>query len=380
MLSPERRKLLLEHLRSNGSTRIADLVRLLGVSDVTVRRDLNALERQGMVRRFHGGVTPTRLDSPHQASIQGTTIQGTTIQGTGPMRLGVLVPGSGYYKPVLAGATEEAARSGAQLALALLRYEPEPYPDPATIKTLLREGIDGLLFTPSTEVSRYPRIADEVRSLPVPVVLIERQLDSSTLVDQFDHVVSDHRTGARLAVEHLARLGHSRIGLVVKDIGPTMALVREGYLEAATALGLDGGPLVLPVPQVDQADRNPDQRLGEALAELKDNGATAVLIHSDAEAITLTQKALASGLRVPRDLAIVSYDDDLAAFASVRLTAIAPPKRSLGRAGVALLVARLREGSARPVHHLTLQPRLVIRDSCGAGGPGRGRKPANDGM
>jgi DNA-binding LacI/PurR family transcriptional regulator len=363
MLSPERRDQLLDHLRSNGSTRITELVGVLGVSDVTVRRDVDALEREGLVRRFHGGVTLARADAPDPGG------EPDTAAG---FRLGVLMPGNSYYRRVLTGAKEAAASSGAQLALALLRYDPEP--DLAVLQTLLRDGIDGLLFTPTADMRKHPGFADQLRSLPVPVVLIERKLDAARLADRLDHVVSNHHSGARLAVEHLAGLGHRRIGLVAKDISPTTPPVSEGYLHAMAALGLAGNALVLSVPQLDQAERHPDQRLGEALTALTGHGATAVLVHGDAEAVTFLQKALARGIRVPRDLAMVSYDDELAALAPVPLTAVAPPKYHLGRAGVSLLIARLREGAARPVHHLTLQPTLAVRDSCGGQAGGRGRR------
>lgn len=64
---------------------------------------------------------------------------------------------------------------------------------------------------------------------------------------------------------------------------------------------------------------------------------------------------------------MVSYDDDDTALSGVPLTAVAPPKRILGAGAVELLVTRLRgDGGEWPVRHLTLQPTLVIRDSCGA--------------
>jgi DeoR family transcriptional regulator of aga operon len=51
----ERRHLALEHLSENGEVKVASLSQLAGVSEMTVRRDLEALEREGLVRRVHGG-------------------------------------------------------------------------------------------------------------------------------------------------------------------------------------------------------------------------------------------------------------------------------------------------------------------------------------
>ena len=55
MLAGERRELILSHAEAAGEVRVSDLTELLGVSDMTVRRDLNHLERHGWLRKVHGG-------------------------------------------------------------------------------------------------------------------------------------------------------------------------------------------------------------------------------------------------------------------------------------------------------------------------------------
>lgn len=67
-LAPRRRGRILEEVRRAGGVRVSDLTRLLGVSDMTVRRDLDALARQGLLAKVHGGATaldaPTSADEP----------------------------------------------------------------------------------------------------------------------------------------------------------------------------------------------------------------------------------------------------------------------------------------------------------------------------
>jgi DeoR/GlpR family transcriptional regulator of sugar metabolism len=68
MLARQRQALILDLVRQVGAVRVADLVRDLEVSDMTVRRDLEALAEQGLVERVHGGATaPSRLAS-HEPS------------------------------------------------------------------------------------------------------------------------------------------------------------------------------------------------------------------------------------------------------------------------------------------------------------------------
>ncbi len=57
MLAPQRHAYILDRLRSEGAVRVSDLVRQLDVSDMTVRRDLEALEAQGYLVKVHGGAT-----------------------------------------------------------------------------------------------------------------------------------------------------------------------------------------------------------------------------------------------------------------------------------------------------------------------------------
>ncbi len=66
MLAPQRHAYILDRLRADGAVRVADLVRQLHVSDMTVRRDLEVLESQGHLVKVHGGATLLRESSVHE--------------------------------------------------------------------------------------------------------------------------------------------------------------------------------------------------------------------------------------------------------------------------------------------------------------------------
>ena len=72
---------------------------------------------------------------------------------------------------------------------------------------------------------------------------------------------------------------------------------------------------------------------------------------------------------MPEDLALIAYEDEVAGLADVPLSAIAPPKRSVGELAAKLLLQRLAERrsglSPAPRQHLELLPELRIRSSCG---------------
>ena len=57
MLARQRQARILERVRETGAVRVADLVHELGVSDMTVRRDLEVLDERGLLEKVHGGAT-----------------------------------------------------------------------------------------------------------------------------------------------------------------------------------------------------------------------------------------------------------------------------------------------------------------------------------
>ena len=89
-----------------------------------------------------------------------------------------------------------------------------------------------------------------------------------------------------------------------------------------------------------------------------------MLVHSDREGIGLVQQMEARGLRVPEDISVVSYDDELAGLFSPALTAVRPARDALGAAAVDLLVARHADPN-RPIHRIVISPELYVRESTG---------------
>ena len=111
--------------------------------------------------------------------------------------------------------------------------------------------------------------------------------------------------------------------------------------------------------------QNPRHRelIADILRRCADTGTTALVVHSDPDAISMAQYCAERGVSIPDDLAIVSYDDEVADLAEPALTAIRPPKSHVGRLAVELMVSRLLEGSRRPTQRVLVAPELVIRNS-----------------
>ncbi|QGZ47650.1 MULTISPECIES: DeoR/GlpR family DNA-binding transcription regulator [Streptomyces] len=70
LLAEQRRALILDEVRRRGGVRVNELTRRLNVSDMTVRRDLDALARQGVVEKVHGGAVPVVETSSHEPGFE----------------------------------------------------------------------------------------------------------------------------------------------------------------------------------------------------------------------------------------------------------------------------------------------------------------------
>ncbi|MFE5596774.1 GntR family transcriptional regulator [Streptomyces sp. NPDC056549] len=329
-----------------------------GLSVTTVRRAYEDLVALGLVERRQGAGT----FAAHRAE-----------RDRADRRIvGVLVPDTTFYYPrVLQGIEKELAAAGARLVLACSHYDPAE--EDAAVERLLSAGVHGLLLVPSLHTATDPgRRAEELLALPVPAVLVERRLAAHGPGDPTEHVCTDHEGGAYDAVRHLRALGHERFGLVARTDAPTTAPIESGFARALGDLGLPAATYERDV----MARWDPD-RADRALAALRDGGVTAALCFGDREAALMLGAARRAGLRVPRDLALISYDNEFADVAETPLTAVSPPKYQLGRLAAQILLRRLAEGDAAPLHQVQLRPRLVVRASCGGrteGDPQKSKK------
>ncbi|RKN05977.1 LacI family DNA-binding transcriptional regulator [Streptomyces radicis] len=366
MLATERHGLLVKELEASGVLKITELAARLGVSRATIRRDLMDLEAAGLVTRVRGGAVLAASEAVERsagvAGVAGAATEPTA--GTGPQVLGLLVPAATHYYPsVVAGVRAVAATRGARVVISLTDYAQTR--DLDALDELNASSATGLLIA-SADGHHPPRGAlDRLRARGLPFVLLERQPDDGFAPSEF--VASDHRQGAFAAVRHLVNLGHDKVGLFTNG-GPTAPLIREGYEAAVRLL-----PLAPSSPAVDSGSPVLGSTRAAAtydrfLAECRATGTRAALVHSDHDAIELMRRMRAQGLGVPDDLALVAYEDEIASLADVPLTAVAPYKRELGEEAARLLLDRLASPApgAVPVRQLFLQPRLVVRASCGA--------------
>lgn len=356
LLAAERRAHVLAALERDGAVRVAQLMDELGVAPVTLRRDLAQLERDGLLLRVHGGaVAPADGSGPAAEAPAHPVI----AHRTGSIAL--LVPSLNYYWPgVVRGAEAEAKRIGMDIVLRGASYELQDE-RPVLDRLVHADGVRGLIVAPNTDTPHAQDVVQWLSSSGLPSVLVERDAVLLPEGAPVESVTTDHALGAVLAARHLASLGHRRVALIISRNSPTSRKITAGWEAACAELGLtpsDHFESVLPPRTSPDFSAVVHATLDSALA----NSVTAIVVHSDPEAMAFVDLALDRGISVPGDLSVIAYDDEVAELFTPALTAVSPPRGSVGEAAVDLIARRLDDPD-RPVHRVVLSPRLNVRGS-----------------
>jgi DNA-binding LacI/PurR family transcriptional regulator len=248
-----------------------------------------------------------------------------------------------FFSRVLRGAQRAAQAAGYTVALVDTandrRWEEQSF-------EALRAGpVDGYLLF---EVS-----APEALGPDPNVVLVEAE------APRRPSVRFDAEGGAEAAVSHLVGLGHRRIGHLAADFdAPTFHLREAARRRVLSQAGLDPDdqPRTLTSIGIDDAR--------DAARALLDQQPTGVFCDDDIIAAGLYLAARERGLRVPRDLSIVGFDDmDFARVLEPPLTTVALDAELLGATAFALLEARM--GGRRTRRRVVLPAELLVRESTG---------------
>ncbi len=218
-----------------------------------------------------------------------------------------------------------------------------------------RQRLYGVIMPPS--VSEDERVIDLLRELDCPYVRI-----ASVALDEPEvMVVTNDGVGAAEAANHLADLGHSRIGLVRgPDLFRSSAVRGKGFVDALAARGI---PLDPDLDFKGAYTFESGVEAGHALLSLT-TPPSAIFALNDDMAIGVMQAARERGLELPRDLSVVGFDDlPMAARVWPNLTSVRLPIRDMGRMAAEKLLAPLRGVDPAKLQQQEVRPALVMRKS-----------------
>ena len=269
--------------------------------------------------------------------------------------VGVLLPelSEGYAASIMSGIEDQLLKEGYFYFVASHRGRPdliEEYP-----LMLIDRAVEGLILV-NTPLSR---------ALTVPAVSISGHRRVKGVVN----VGVDNEKGAFLAMEHIVKLGHTRIAFFKGHPGSADTTYRwTGVCRAAATLGITISPeltLQLQSGATHPGPSLPDEGYENAQKLLATGKPfTALVAFNDISAIGAMRAFRDAGLRVPEDVSVIGFDDiQGSAYLTPRLTTVRQPLRRMGEIAAERLLAQISNGNGKVVRQVSVEPELVMRES-----------------
>lgn len=319
----------------------------LGLSQSTVSRIVNGEADKFRISRS------TQERVLHAAALHGYSANSVarSLRQKRTYTIGVIVPeiSEGYSTAVLGGIEDELLKEGFFYFVVSHRHRNDllsGYPH-----MMLSRSVEGIIAV-DTNLEE---------DLPLPVVAVS----GHTLREGVINIQLDHNTAAELALTHLKSLGHKQIAFIKgQALSSDTDLRWLAIVETAKALGISIDPQL--VVQLQSLEPGPGPGF-EVTRELIHSGRrfTAIFAFNDVTAMGAILALREAGLRIPKDVSVVGFDDILAAATNnPPLTTVHQPLRGMGQEAARTLLRLIGEKELRPHSaSVTVQPRFVVRKS-----------------
>ena len=269
--------------------------------------------------------------------------------------IGVVVPeiSEGYAALVMSGVEDHLLQEGYFYFVVSHRHRSdliEEYP-----RLLQQRAVEGLIAVDTA--------CPEGLSIPVVAVSGHRDVPGVT------NVLLNHETAARMAIEHLAELGHRQIAFIKGQEFSSDTEVRwQAVRAAANARSLTIDPAL--TGQLQGESSSP--QLGYEVARkflASGKRFSALFAFNDISAIGAISMLRQAGLRVPEDVSVIGFDDiQSAAFQNPALTTVRQPLREMGVIAAETLLQRIASPRNKPYPKtITIEPELIVRASTAPG-------------
>lgn len=195
----------------------------------------------------------------------------------------------------------------------------------------------------------------EFRVSHVPTVLYDNYIKGNPCIAS---IGCDNEEGFELAVKHLIKLGHRKIGLISGPLNSYIMKARyNAYLNAMDKYGLDINEDYIGQGYfVSESTR-------KYIPKLLDKGVTAILFSHDVRAISAITECNDRGIQIPKDLSIIGFDDlPMTEYTVPPLTTIRQDRVSLGKCGYYAMNCLLNKV---PIGTIQLRAPLIVRNSTG---------------
>src|SRR6266567_3436996 len=257
-----------------------------------------------------------------------------------------------FFPELIQGFEEVAVESGYEILVSSTNYDPNRMS--LCIRRMLERNAEGVAIM--TFGIEEP-LLDQLANRNVPIVTVDVGPDRPG----FSLLKVDYRHGIRQGVQHLAALGHRKIGFIS---GPKRLHSAQSRLSAFTSSLNECG--ISPEPAwLLEGDHTLEGGIA-AMERVLASGKvpTAIMCSNDMTAIGVLHKVYRAGLSVPNDLSVIGFDDiHMARVTIPPLTSIHMSRLDLARAAVMALRAHL-EGTSPDREH-KIDTHLVVRETTG---------------
>ncbi len=259
-----------------------------------------------------------------------------------------------FFTTLARGVEDKASEHGFNTIFC--NTDEDPRVEAAYVELMLRRQVDGLLISSCSD----GRSLSLLSRRDVPVVLVDRKVKSSS----WDCVVGDSEYGAYVLTKHLIEVhGKRKIAIISGPLVLSTSRERvEGYTRALKEAG------VTPREEWIFIGTYKEDFGYQATRRLLEYGPSveAIFAGNNVIAVGAIRAARELGVRVPEDLALVTFDDfDLVSTLFPFLTAAKQPAYTMGTLAVEMLLERIRGEKIRERREVVLRPEIIIRRSCG---------------
>ena len=328
---------------------LKELAASLELSQSTVSRIVNG------AAAAHRIAKETQDRVLHAAALHGYSANSVakSLRQKRTFTIGVIIPeiSEGYSTGVLSGVEDELLKDGFFYFVVSHRHRAdllEGYP-----RMMLSRSVEGIIAIDT-------RLEED---LPVPLVSVSGHKHRSGVIN----IALDHEKAAHLALSHLKSLGHKRIAFIKgQDFSSDTRQRWKAIVDVAKTLDIAVDPQLVVQLQAPEPGTGPGLEVTRQLLQSK-RPFTAIFAFNDVTAVGAIMALREAGIRVPRDVSVLGFDDALIASTNdPPLTTIHQPLRAMGQAAATTMLSMIRNEIPHPRPTvITVYPKLVVRKSTG---------------
>ena len=329
----------------SGSISLKELATHLGLSSATVSLVIN----RSPAAKSIPASTQERVREAARELNYRPNLMARSLRQKRSFTVGVIVPevSEGYAALVLSGIEDYLLQEGYFYFVVSHRHRGDlidEYPP-----LLQQRAVEGIIAVDT--------VLSESSALPVVAISGHRNVPGVT------NIVLDHLLAAHLALDHLQKLGHTRIALIKgQDFSSDTEIRWSALHTVAQQLGVTIHDSLTVQLQSD----SPLPEVGYAVTRKildRREPFTALFAFNDISAIGAIQALRESGKRVPEDVSVIGFDDiQSAAYQNPALTTVRQPLRQMGVIAAETLLSRINSPhSAEYPAEIVVKPELIVR-------------------